>query len=58
MPGKPGDITPDGRSWFAVAAAQPLGGLGPSSTGWAFAAWPAPTIGRARQSRGCRKPAR
>ena len=58
MPGKPGDFTPAGRSWFAVIAAQPPGGLGPSPTASAFAAWPAPTIGRARQSRGCRKTAR
>jgi hypothetical protein len=58
MPGKLGDITPDGRSRFAVVAAEPLGGLGPSPTGWAFAAWPAPTIGGARRSRRCRRTAR
>lgn len=55
MPGKPGDFTPDGRSWFAVVAAQPPGGLGPSPTALAFAGWP---IGRARQSRRCGKTAR
>lgn len=58
MPGKPGDFTPDGRSWFAVVAARPLVGLGPSPTALAFTARPAPTIGGARQSRGCRKTAR
>jgi hypothetical protein len=58
MPGKPGDFTPDGRSWFTVIAAQPPGGLGPSPTALAFAAWPAPTTGRARQRRRYRKTAR